>query len=88
MRGRLQRLFFFIDYLSLRKVMDFSEITPEIISDYVISISPNHEKSIASILTTLRVFLRFLYLHGYIKEDLLLLIGEALSENETMPSFS
>lgn len=70
MRTRLQRLFFFIDYLSLRKVMDFSEIMPEIISDYVISICPNHEKSIASILTTLRVFLRFLYLHGYIKEDL------------------
>ncbi|WP_027416417.1 site-specific integrase, partial [Aneurinibacillus terranovensis] len=47
-----------------------SEITLEIISDYVISVCPNHEKSIASILTTLRVFLRFLYLHGYIKEDL------------------
>jgi site-specific recombinase XerD len=72
MRTRLQRLFFFIDYLSMRRVMDFSEITPEIISDYVISICPKHEKSIASILTTLRVFLRFLYLHGYIKEDLFL----------------
>lgn len=70
MRTRLQRLFFFVDYLSLRRVMDISEITPEIISDYVISICPNHEKSIASILTTLRVFLRFLYLHQYTKTDL------------------
>ncbi|MCL6443932.1 MAG: tyrosine-type recombinase/integrase [Alicyclobacillus sp.] len=70
MRTRLQRLFFFVDYLSLRRVMDIREITPEIISDYVISICPNHEKSIASILTTLRVFLRFLYLHKYTQTDL------------------
>ena len=70
MRTRLQRLFFFIDYLSLRRVMDVRQITPEIISDYVISICPNHEKSIASILTTLRVFLRFLFLKGYSEKDL------------------
>lgn len=70
MRTRLQRLFFFVDYLSLRKVMDVSEITPKLISDYVITISPKHEKSIAAILTTLRVFLRFLYLHRYIDKDL------------------
>ena len=70
MRTRLQRLFFFVDYLSLRKVMDVGEITPEIISNYVISICPKHEKSIASILTTLRVFLRFLYLNKYTAKDL------------------
>lgn len=70
MRTRLQRLFFFVDYLSLRKVMDVSEITPEIISNYVISICPHHEKSISAILTTLRVFLRFLYLNGYTEKDL------------------
>lgn len=70
MRTRLQRLFFFVDYLSLRKVLDVNEITPEIISDYVISISPKHEKSIASILTTLRVFLRFIHLNNYMEKDL------------------
>lgn len=59
MRSRLQRLYFFVDYLSLRKIMDVADITPELISDYVKSISPRHEKSIAAILTTLRVFLRF-----------------------------
>lgn len=74
MRTRLQRLFFFVDYLSLRKVMDVNEITPGIISDYVISISPKHEKSISSILTTLRVFLRFLYLNRYTEKDLSLSI--------------
>ena len=75
MRTRLQRLFFFVDYLSLRKVMDVGEITPELISDYIISICPKHEKSIASILTTLRVFLRFLYLNGYTKKDLSLSVS-------------
>lgn len=70
MRTRLQRLYFFVDYLSLRKVMNTADITSEIISNYVISICPKHEKSIASILTTLRVFLRFLYLNGYTPNDL------------------
>ncbi|MTI96611.1 MAG: integrase [Firmicutes bacterium] len=70
MRTRLQRLFFFVDYLSLRKVMDVDEITPVIISDYVLYISPKHEKSMASILTTLRVFLRFIYLNRYTDKDL------------------
>ena len=70
MRGRLQRLFFFVDYLALRNVMNAGDITPGIISDYVISVCPKHEKSMASILTTLRVFLKFLYLHGYTERDL------------------
>jgi hypothetical protein len=79
MRTRLQRLFFFVDYLALRNVMNAGDITPDIISDYVISICPKHEKSIASILTTLRVFLRFLYLHGYTEKD--------RGGREIMPSF-
>lgn len=70
MRTRLQRLYFFIDYLTIRKINDVNEITPAIISDYVKTIFPHHEKSISSILTTLRVFLRFLYRNGYIKEDM------------------
>lgn len=74
MRTRLQRLFFFVDYLALRNVTNASDITPDIISDYVISVSPKHEKSIAAILTTLRVFLRFLYLNGYTEKDLSLAV--------------
>ncbi len=70
MRTRLQRLFFFIDYLNLRKIMDVNDITPAVISDYVKTIYHHHEKSMASILTTLRVFLRFLYTSGSITTDL------------------
>lgn len=70
MRSRLQRLFFLIDYLALRGLKSFKEITPEIISDYVKTVCPHHEKSIASILTTMRMFLSFLFLNGYTNIDL------------------
>ncbi|MEI7485641.1 MAG: tyrosine-type recombinase/integrase [Ignavibacteriota bacterium] len=70
MRTRLQRLYFFIDYPDSIKVQSVKHITPEIISDYVKTIFHHHEKSIAAILTTLRVFLRFLYLNQFTDEDL------------------
>ena len=67
---RLHRLFFFIDYLAQRNIEDIRDITPVIISDYVKTIYHHHERSIATILSTLRVFLHFLYLHHYIETDL------------------
>lgn len=70
LRTRMQRLFFFIDYLDSRKVQKSNDINPEIISDYVKTIYKYHEKSIASILTSLRVYLRFLYFNRYTDEDL------------------
>jgi integrase/recombinase XerD len=70
LRTRMQRLYFFIDYLDLRKVQSVCDIDAEIISDYVKTICHNHEKSMAAILTTLRVFLRFLYLNKYTPKDL------------------
>jgi len=70
MRTRLQRLFFFIDYLNMRNIESPNDITIEIILDYVKTIYVHHEKSIAAILTTLRVFLRFLYHNGYTESDL------------------
>jgi site-specific recombinase XerD len=69
LRTRMQRLFFFIDYLDAKGVMNVNCITPDMISDYVKAICSHHEKSIATILTTLRVFLRFLYLNQYMDED-------------------
>lgn len=70
LRTRMQRLFFFIDYLDARSVQNVNAITPDMISDYVKTIYAHHEKSISAILTTLRVFLRFLYLNQYTDEDL------------------
>src|SRR5690625_5759313 len=70
----MQRLFFFMDYLDNRKVKNSNDITAEIISDYVKTIYKYHEKSIASILTTLRVYLRFLYLNRFTDVDLSLVV--------------
>src|SRR5699024_2383097 len=70
LRTRMQRLFFFIDYLDSKEVQKSNDINPKIISDYVKTIYKHHEKSIASILTTLRVYLRFLYFNQYTDEDL------------------
>ena len=70
LRTRMQRLYFFIDYLDAKNIQSVNEITGETISDYVKTIYVNHEKSIAAILTTLRVFLKFLYLNSFTKKDL------------------
>jgi integrase/recombinase XerD len=70
LRTRMQRLFFFIDYLDSRNVQNSNDITAEMISDFVKTIYKYHEKSIASILTALRVYLRFLYFNQYTEEDL------------------
>src|SRR5690606_7738858 len=70
LRTRMQRLFFFIDYLDSRNVQKSNDINPKIISDYVKTIYKYHEKSIASILTALRVYLRFLYINQHTDENL------------------
>ena len=70
LRTRMQRLFFFIDYLDAKGVQNTNDITSEMISDYVKTIYAHHEKSISSILTTLRVFLRFLFFNQFTDEDL------------------
>jgi len=76
LRTRIQRLFFFIDYLDARGIQNVNYITSEMISDYVKTIFAHHEKSIASILTTLRVFLRFLYFNQYTDKDLSLKVPQ------------
>jgi len=76
LRTRIQRLFFFVDYLDARGVQKVNDITSEMISDYAKTIYVHHEKSIASILTTLRVFLRFLYFNQYTDEDLSLKVPQ------------
>ncbi|MBG9545451.1 integrase [Cytobacillus firmus] len=76
LRTRMQRLFFFIDYLDSRKIQKSNDITAEIISDYVKTIYKYHEKSIASILTALRVYLRFLYINQHTVENLSLKVPQ------------
>lgn len=68
--GRMQRLSFFIDFLDSRDIQDVKQITPLILSDYIKTIFVNHEKVMLAIMTTLRMFLKFLYISQQTEKDL------------------
>lgn len=68
--GRMQRLSFFIDFLDSRDIQDVKQITPLILSDYIKTIFVNHEKVMLAVMTTLRMFLKFLYLSQQTEKDL------------------
>ena len=68
--SRMQRLFLFIDFVDSKGVQNIKEITPVILSDYIKTICDLHEKTMSAILTSLRTFLKFLYLNQYTENDL------------------
>lgn len=68
--SRIRRLIFFIDFIASKEIKNVNQITPELLSNFVKTIYPYHEKSISAILTTVRVFLKFLYLREYTQKDL------------------
>jgi site-specific recombinase XerC len=70
MRGRIYRTRLFIDYLDSCGLLSLSLLTAQHLSDYTRTIAGYHRKSISAILTTLRSFLKFLYLKGYHERDL------------------
>jgi integrase/recombinase XerD len=70
MRGRLYRTELFINYLDDHGITSLSSLTGHHLSDYIRTVAGYHAKSISAILTTLRSFLRFLYLNGYHEKDL------------------
>lgn len=68
--SRMQRLSLFIDFLDSKGVQDVKQITPATLSDYIKTVCDHHEKSISAILTSLRTFLKFLYLSQCTENDL------------------
>ncbi|HOD75661.1 MAG TPA: site-specific integrase [Syntrophorhabdaceae bacterium] len=70
MRGRIYRTELFIDYLDDHGITLLAPVTGRHISDYIRTIAGYHRKSISAILTTLRSFLKFLYIAGYHEKDL------------------
>lgn len=70
MRTRIYRTRIFIDYLDDCGLPCLSLLTAHHLSDYIRTIAGYHRKSISAILTTLRSFLKFLYLNGYHEKDL------------------
>jgi integrase/recombinase XerD len=70
MRGRIYRIELFIDYLDDHGITSLSLLTSRHLSDYIRTVAGYHKKSISAILTTLRSFLKFLYLQSYHEKDL------------------
>jgi site-specific recombinase XerD len=70
MRGRIYRVELFIGYLDDHRITSLSLINSLHLSDYIRTVAGYHKKSISAILTTLRSFLKFLYLRGYHEKDL------------------
>jgi len=70
MRTRIYRAQLFIDYLDDCGTTSLSLLTTQHLSGYIRTIAGYHKKSISAILTTLRSFLRFLYLNCYHEKDL------------------
>tara|TARA_R100000005_G_C4997131_1_gene203893 strand:- start:2131 stop:3393 length:1263 start_codon:yes stop_codon:yes gene_type:complete len=60
----------FLDFLNKRGIKHFSEISPEDLSDFVYSLSHYRQKTVASIVYCIRVYLRFLFHKGYLNQDL------------------
>jgi len=70
MRSRIYRIELFIDYLDDHDITSLSLLTSRHLSDYIRTVGGYHKKSISAILTTLRSFLKFLYLRSYCEKDL------------------
>ena len=60
----------FLNFLGKRNVKYFSQIRPEDLSDYVYSLSHYRQKTIASMVSVVRVYLRYLFYKGQIESDL------------------
>lgn len=70
LRTRIYRAQLFINYLDDYGLSSLSLLNAQHLSDYTRTIAGYHRKSISAILTTLRSFLKFLYLKGYHEKDL------------------
>lgn len=69
MRTRMYRLSLFVDFLQRTDVTP-NAITSAHLSQFTTTLMGRHAKSIASIHTTIRSFLQFLYLKGFHEKDL------------------
>lgn len=77
----------FLDFLNKRSVKRFSQISPEDLSDFVYTLSHYRQKTVAGIVSCLRVYLRFLFYKGHLKQDLSGSVpGVSFPERANIPS--
>jgi site-specific recombinase XerD len=60
----------FLDFLGRRDVKNFTQIHPEDLSDFVYSLSRYRRKTVASIVSCVRLYLRFLFFTHRLNQDL------------------
>jgi site-specific recombinase XerD len=77
----------FLDFLGKRNVQTFDQIRSEDLSDFVYSLSRFSKKTISSIASHIRVFLRFLLCRGKLKIDLSQSVPSiSVTHQSTIPS--
>ena len=77
----------FLDFLGKRDVNNFSQIRPEDLSDFVYSLSRYRRKTVAAIVSCVRLYLRFLFYKCQLDQDLSSsLPGVCFPERATIPS--
>lgn len=77
----------FLDFLNQRDIKRFRQINPVDLSDFVYSLSHYRQKTVASVVSCLRVYLRFLFYKRYLCQDLSnSLPSVCFPERDTIPS--
>jgi len=66
----LRQVGMFLDFLGKRAVSNFNQIRPEDLSDFVYTLSRYRRKTVATIVSCVRVYLRFLFYKGRLNQDL------------------
>jgi len=77
----------FLDFLGKRDVSNFNQIRPEDLSDFVYSLSRYRRKTVAAVVSCVRLYLRFLFYKCQLVQDLSdSLPGVCFPERATIPS--
>ena len=85
--GYIRQIGLFLDFLGKRDVNNFNQIRPEDLSDFVYSLSRYRRKTVAAIVSCVRVYLRFLFYKHQLNQDLSgSLPGVCFPERATIPS--
>ena len=83
----LRQVGLFLDFLSKRDVKCFNQIAPEDLSDFVYSLSHYRRKTVASTVSDVRGYLRYLFYKGKLSRDLSdLLPGVYFPQKDSIPS--
>lgn len=70
LRGRKRKIIMFLHFLKSRNLILIANIQPAVLSEFIISQSHYSHRTLRDITVNLRLFLRYLWMQGYISSDL------------------